>query len=372
MVLWFLPRRVRCKPTEQCGVGDSLCILAAVLSFLVFLPGCDIPGQGDILLDEGQKHLVKGDWRTARQSFEKALTAYKNDNHGLGEARALGNLGYTYLPASDYTKALSYTESAFNILSKSDMSSPSMLFSYAMTLNNKGALLSDLGALNEAEQLILTARQAFDDLWRRIKWNPFSRVDGISAGHLKNLILDNLATTYRRKGDVSSGVAGLLQVFQGGLVEDRDMARIGLALTSLQAGKLNESREYLEKADRFGDQPENQTIQRVLTPRFRMLQALVLLESGLQEEALTTLGKIDHDAISPEYQALFHYVKGETFLTIGSNIKALEEYKTAKALLEDVLERIPEEMRSRFLETTILGIRRVDVFEGASRKLKRP
>lgn len=361
-------QRSQRHPMGQSTVSAHILTLIPVLSVCMLLSGCQRPSPADVLLDKGQRNFLKGDWQSAREGFEEALTAYRTDRESLGEARALGNIATTYLMESDYTNALSYTETALNILGKLDKTSTSVLFSYGMAITNKGAMLLNLGGdMKNIERLLFEARQVQSDLWQRKKWlGPFSPIGGFSALHLTDLVHLNIGVLHRKQGDFNSGIAELLKVFKEGLViQDRDMARTELVLTFIAAGKMDEARSFLEKPDRFGDTPDNQKIQRTGDPRFRLVQAITFMKFGLPQEAINTLNRVNNVPVSPELLAISHTLKGECLVKIGSRAQAVQEYSRARNLWEDVLRLVPTSMRNSFMEATVFGLRRIDLYNQA-------
>ena len=64
--------------------------------------------EADRLLQQGREQYQTSQFEAAKQSWQQALTIYRDIKDPLGEGRALGNLGAAYLFLGDYAKAIDY------------------------------------------------------------------------------------------------------------------------------------------------------------------------------------------------------------------------------------------------------------------------
>ncbi|HBE34372.1 MAG TPA: Fis family transcriptional regulator, partial [Cyanobacteria bacterium UBA11368] len=66
--------------------------------------------QADRLLEQGIQQFQTSQFRAALQSWEQALTIYREIKDRKGEGTALGNLGIAYDSLGDYQKAIDYQQ----------------------------------------------------------------------------------------------------------------------------------------------------------------------------------------------------------------------------------------------------------------------
>ena len=64
--------------------------------------------EADRLLQQGREQYQTSQFEAAKQSWQQALTIYREIKDPIGEGRALGNLGAAYLSLGDYAKAIEY------------------------------------------------------------------------------------------------------------------------------------------------------------------------------------------------------------------------------------------------------------------------
>ncbi|MFM7369364.1 MAG: tetratricopeptide repeat protein, partial [Sphaerospermopsis kisseleviana] len=69
----------------------------------------------DRLLQQGIEQYQTSQFTAALQSFQEALTIYRQIKDRIGEGNSLGNLGIAYTALGEYTKAIEYHTSSLAI-----------------------------------------------------------------------------------------------------------------------------------------------------------------------------------------------------------------------------------------------------------------
>ncbi|MBD2341952.1 CHAT domain-containing protein [Calothrix sp. FACHB-156] len=104
------------------GLGIFVCLLAVVSTSSVFnLPIATASrvlaqtadarkAEADRLLQQGIKQYQSSQFTAALQSWEQALSIYREIKDRQGEGQSLGNLGAAYLSLGDYPKAIEYEQ----------------------------------------------------------------------------------------------------------------------------------------------------------------------------------------------------------------------------------------------------------------------
>ncbi|MEG3848725.1 CHAT domain-containing protein [Microcoleus sp. herbarium19] len=110
-----------------------------------FLAGIELKAEADRLLDQGNRQHKISQFREALQSWEQALTIYREIGSRQGEANSLGNLGNVYRLLSQYQKSIEFQEQSLDIdleIGNRD--------GEANSLNNLGLAYNSLGQYHRA------------------------------------------------------------------------------------------------------------------------------------------------------------------------------------------------------------------------------
>ncbi|MEL0591385.1 MAG: tetratricopeptide repeat protein, partial [Planktothrix rubescens PR222] len=73
-----------------------------------FLAGIALKAEADRVLEQGIQQFKISQFREALQSWEQALTIYREIGNRQGEANSLGNLGLAYYSLGQYQKAIDF------------------------------------------------------------------------------------------------------------------------------------------------------------------------------------------------------------------------------------------------------------------------
>jgi len=80
-----------------------------------FLAGIALKAEADRLLEQGNQQNAISQFREALQSWEQALTIYREIGYRQGETASLGNLGNAYRSLGQYQKAIAFHQQSLEI-----------------------------------------------------------------------------------------------------------------------------------------------------------------------------------------------------------------------------------------------------------------
>ncbi len=80
-----------------------------------FLAGITLKAEADRLLEQGRQQYAISQFREALQSWEQALTIYREIGYRQGEAASLGSLGVAYQSLGQFQKAIAFYEQSLEI-----------------------------------------------------------------------------------------------------------------------------------------------------------------------------------------------------------------------------------------------------------------
>ena len=80
-----------------------------------FLAGIALKAEADRLLKQGNQQYAISQFREALQSYEEALTIYRQIGYRQGEANSLGNLGIAYDSLGQFHRAIAFHEQSLEI-----------------------------------------------------------------------------------------------------------------------------------------------------------------------------------------------------------------------------------------------------------------
>ncbi|CAC5340085.1 hypothetical protein PLAN_100135 [Planktothrix rubescens CCAP 1459/22] len=80
-----------------------------------FLAGIALKAEADRVLEQGNQQYAISQFREALQSWEQALTIYREIEDRQGEANSLGNLGNAYLCLGQFQKAIAFHQQSLEI-----------------------------------------------------------------------------------------------------------------------------------------------------------------------------------------------------------------------------------------------------------------
>src|SRR5919199_1834579 len=170
------------------------------------------------LLGQGTQQLNTNQFEAALQSWQQALTIYRETSDRQGEMNVLGNLGNAYHAREDYAKAIEYLQQSLAI--SKGIKDPS---AEATFLNNLGLSYLRLGdyakAIDYLQPSLVIAREIID------------RQEESNA-------LNDLGVAYRNLGDYAKAI----DYFQQSLAlmrEIQDRRGEGSALSNLGSTYLN-------------------------------------------------------------------------------------------------------------------------------------
>ncbi|TAD97352.1 MAG: tetratricopeptide repeat protein [Oscillatoriales cyanobacterium] len=111
-----------------------------------FLAGITLKAEANRLLKQGIQHHKLSQFREALQSWEQALTIYREIGYRQGEANSLGSLGIAYQSLGQFQKAIEFYEQSLEISREIKYRQGE-----AISLNNLGNALLKTNQLAEAE-----------------------------------------------------------------------------------------------------------------------------------------------------------------------------------------------------------------------------
>ncbi|MBD1943865.1 CHAT domain-containing protein [Coleofasciculus sp. FACHB-712] len=220
----------------------------------------DRKAEADRLLQQGFQQLQTSQFEAALQSWQQALTIYREIKDRQGEGAVLGNLGVVYRNLGDYAKAIDYSQQWLAIArSIKDRQSE------GTALGNLGIAYLSLGdyakAIEYAQQVLAIARSikdrqsegaalgklgvAYDSLGDYAKaieyqqqWLAIAR--SIKDRQSEGAALGNLGVAYRNLGDYAKAIEYAQQVLAiARSIKDRQsegtaLGNLGIAYLSLR------------------------------------------------------------------------------------------------------------------------------------------
>src|SRR5919202_884593 len=145
-----------------------------------------LKAEADRLIQQGNQQLDTSQFEAAKQSFQQALTLYREIKDRQGEGWALGSLGGAYLNLGDYAQAIDYSK---------------QLLAIAREIHDRQSEGKALGNLGIAYRNLGDYAQAID---YQKQWLAIAREihDRQSAG----LALGNLGIAYIHLGDYAQAI----------------------------------------------------------------------------------------------------------------------------------------------------------------------
>ncbi|MBD2196891.1 MULTISPECIES: CHAT domain-containing protein [Calothrix] len=147
--------------------------------------------QADSLLDQGIQQYQTSQWKAAMQSWQQALSIYREIQDRQGEGRALGNLGNAYRYLGDYPKAIDYHQQSLAL---------------AREIKNRQSEGKALGNLGNAYRSLGNYKKAID-YYQQVLALARSIQDRQSEGKA----LGNLGNAYGYLGDYPKAIDYLQQ-----------------------------------------------------------------------------------------------------------------------------------------------------------------
>ncbi len=116
-----------------------------------FSEGSDVSAEDKAYMNNhnGELFMATNKFRMAESSFKQAKYFYESNGtkSGLNYSQVISNLSLLYQSSGRYSKAKPFSEQALDL--RKDLNPKTM---YAVSLNNKGVLLKDLGEYTQAEK----------------------------------------------------------------------------------------------------------------------------------------------------------------------------------------------------------------------------
>ena len=123
-----------------------------------FLAGIALKAEADILLEQGNQQHKISQFRESLQSWEQALTIYREIGYRQGEANSLGSLGNAYQSLGQYQKAIDFHQQSLEMAREIEDRQGE-----AISLGNLGLVYDSLGqyqkAINFHQQSLEMARK---------------------------------------------------------------------------------------------------------------------------------------------------------------------------------------------------------------------
>jgi tetratricopeptide (TPR) repeat protein len=190
-----------------------------------FLAGIALKAEADRLLDQGYQQYAISQFREALQSWEQALTIYRQIGNSQGEANSLGNLGLAYRSLGQYDKAIEFLEQSL-VISREIGSRQGE----ANSLGNLGNAYDSLGQFHKAIEFHEQSRKVSEEI-------------GYRKGEANSL--GNLGTSYQSLGEYDKAIKS----HQQSLDISREIGdRQGEAISLGNLGKTYQSLGEYDKA----------------------------------------------------------------------------------------------------------------------------
>jgi CHAT domain-containing protein len=281
--------------------------------------------QANQLLQQGNEQYQVSQWREALESWEAALTLYRELENRAGEANTLGNIGIIYDNLGDYPQALNYYEQSLALQQElgNHLGEANSLLNIGLVNQNLGDYLQ---ALDYYEQSLALQQEL-----------------GNLAGEA--LALGNIGTIYQNLSDYSQA----LDYYDQSLTLARELGnRAGEANTLNNIGLVNhnlgdypQALDYYEQslslAREFGNRAGEASILNNIGLVYQILrdylQALDYYDQSLalQQELGNRLG---------EANSLLNI--GEVNRLLGDYPTGLEYYDQSLALYREIGNRLGE------------------------------
>ena len=278
--------------------------------------------EADRLIQQGNQQLDTSQFEAAKQSFQQALTLYREVKDRKGEEWALGGSGLAYYLLGDYAKAIEYQQQSL-ALAKGIKDS----LGEAKALTNLGNAYHSLGDYVKA----IEYQQQSLAIKREIK-------DRLGEGHA----LGSLGLAYFSLGDYAKAIEyqqqslALAREIKDRLEEGESLGGLGLAYISL--GDYAKAIEYLQQSlalareikDRQG---EGRALGGLGGAYFSLGDYAKAIEYYQQSLALT---KGIKDRLG-EGNALGGL--GGAYFSLGDYAKAIEYYQQSLAIAREISDK---------------------------------
>ncbi len=326
--------------------------------------------EADRLLQQGRDQANASQFVAALQSWQKALTIYREIKDRLGEAKTLTNMGFVYDSLGDYFKAIEYYQQSLK--TAKEIKDPKL---EGTIRNNLGSTYYSLGnytkAIEYQQQGLAIAREnvnrsgegyalaglgrtshALGNYAEAIKYDQQSLAiaQQINDHKLEEKALNNLGIVYQEQGDYTKAV----EYFQQSLALAKQLNNPegeGISLGNL--GNAYEFLGYYAEAIKYNQQS--------------LAIAQQINDPLGKESALSNLGNTYQNlgdyAKAIEYQqqslAIAQQIKdrrgkGQSLNNLGNAYHSLKDYTKAIEYFKQSL-ALASEIKDRQLEGTVLG-----------------
>ena len=211
--------------------------------------------EADRLFNQGIQQIEANQLESALQSFQKALTIYRDVKNRKGEGWALGSLGLIYFELQDYPKAIDYYQQSLAIARKIEDSELEAIVQ-PMLGNSKKAKadrLSNQGTKQVQTGQLTAALQSWEEalkIYREIK-------DRQGQGK----VLGNLGIAYDISGEYLKAIdyhkqsLQIAQELNNRLVEGQSSGNLGLTYHAL--GNYSKAIEYYKQSLKIAQELNN-------------------------------------------------------------------------------------------------------------------
>jgi CHAT domain-containing protein len=281
--------------------------------------------EADRLLQQGIQQFQTSQFEAALQSWQKALTIYREIKDRLGEEQSLGNLGSAYNALGDYSKAIDYYQQSLAIAREIKDR-----LGEGASLGGLGAAYYYLGnyskAIDYSQQYLAIARESKDRLG-----------EGQSLGNL-GLAYYYLGN-YSKAIDYSQQYLAIARESKDRLGEGQSLGNLGLAYYSLgdYAKAIDYSQQRLaiarESKDRLG---EGQSLGNLGLAYYSLGDYAKAIDYSQQRLAIARESK---DRLG-EGQSLGNL--GVAYRFLGDYAKAIEYQQQYLAIAREIKDRLGE------------------------------
>jgi CHAT domain-containing protein len=185
----------------------------------------------DVLLERGVMEMNRGSFGAGRNLFGNALTMARDNKYSFKEATALLDLGWSALQQEHYDETMNWSDAAYKSAVAIDAGHIAQ-----NALGNEGWAYYKLGEYEKALSLLLDAR---------------TRAHKIGATSYEVTWLTTAGYVYLDAGDFAKAEQSYKQALDmAHQTNKQDVidALVSLALVSERSGKLDQARDYADKA----------------------------------------------------------------------------------------------------------------------------
>ena len=321
--------------------------------------------EADRLLQQGREQFQTSQFEAALQSWQQALSLYREIKDRLGEGKSLGNLGIAYQALGDYAKAIEYQQQRLAIAREIKDR-----LGEGQSLGNLGSAYQALGdyvkAIDYHQQLLAIAREikdrqgeeaslknlgiAYHSLGDYTKAIDYQQQSLAIAREIKNRLgegnaLGNLGIAYQALGDYAKAIEyqqqslAIVREIKNRLGEGNALGNLGLAYYSL--GDYAKAIDY-----------HQQSLAIVREIKNRLGEGNVLGNLGLAYYALGDYAKVIE--YQQQYLAIAREIKdrlgegrslgnlGIAYYALGDYAKAIDYHQQRLAIAREIKDRLGE------------------------------